>query len=415
MNYTEAMEFINSFTKSGGKVRDLSRAEKLLDKLGNPHRSLKFVHIAGTNGKGSVLELASRSLINAGYKTGQFTSPYMVCYEDRIRINGENISEESVAKYASEVAEAVNDESYSQFEITMAVALLYFAAEKCDIVFLEAGIGGLFDCTNVIEAPLVSVITSISLDHTNILGKTIQEIAIQKAGIIKYGRPVVIAWNNKSVMQIFQKECIFKDSLLIVPYEDEFEKCRTDADGGRFIYNGTKYTLKMHGRHQIINAAVAIKVIEVLSSEGFDIDDEDVQKAFAEVQVPSRVEVIKGEPDVIIDGGHNPDGISALLSALASMGIEKPVFIFGMVNSKDVSTAASLISSYAGAVICVDGFSPDCVDREKLAELISCPQYIADSSSAVTLAKMTARKENSAVVVCGSLYMTEQYRAMLYK
>ena len=158
MNYTEAMEYIQSFTKSGGRVRDLSRAEGLMEKLGNPHKKLRFVHIAGTNGKGSVLELMSQSLINAGYKTGQFTSPYMRVYEDRIRINSQNIPQEAVAKYCTEVAEAAGDEQYSQFEITMGIAMLYFAEEKCDIVFLEAGIGGLFDCTNIIEKPIVSEI-----------------------------------------------------------------------------------------------------------------------------------------------------------------------------------------------------------------------------------------------------------------
>lgn len=411
MNYSEAMEYIQSFTKSGGRVRDLSRAEGLMEKLGNPHKKLRFVHIAGTNGKGSVLELMSQSLINAGYKTGQFTSPYMRVYEDRIRINSQNIPQEAVAKYCTEVAEAAGDEQYSQFEITMGIAMLYFAEEKCDIVFLEAGIGGLFDCTNIIEKPIVSVITSISLDHTAVLGRTVQEIAIQKAGIIKRECPVVISWDNRSVLQIFQKECIFKDSLLIMPVAEEFENAETDTDGGHFEYNGVKYDLKMHGRHQIINAATAIKALEVIEAEGFEIGEKNIQKAFSEVQVLSRVELIKGEPDIIIDGGHNPAGISALVSSLESMNIIRPVFIFGMVNSKDAQSAAMLISAYARAVICVDGFSPDAIDRNELASLFTCEKYVSKPEEALTLASMTAK--NTPVVICGSLYMTELFRKLV--
>lgn len=413
MNYTEAREYINSFTKSGGKVRNLNRAEGLMKKLGDPHKSLRFVHIAGTNGKGSVLELMSQSLINAGYRTGQFTSPFMRVYEDRIRINGENIPEEDVAAYCTAVAEAAGDEQYSQFEITMAIAMLYFAAEKCDIVFLEAGIGGIFDCTNIIEEPVVSVITSISLDHTDILGKTVQEIAMQKAGIIKRDRPVVISWDNRNLLQIFQKECIFKDSLLIMPMEDEFENIETDTDGGHFEYNCVKYHIRMHGRHQIINAASAIKALEVIESEGFDIGEKNIQKAFAEVQVLSRVEKVSDSPEIIIDGGHNPAGISALLSALTSMDLVRPVFIFGMVSSKDAQSAAMLLSAYAKAVICVDGFAPNAIDSEELASMIKCEKYVSRKEDALNLAKMLTRSDNSPIVICGSLYMTEIFRKMI--
>ena len=413
MDYKAAREYIDSHSKSGGKIRDLSRAEGLMKKIGDPQKGLKFVHIAGTNGKGSTLELMSQSMINAGYKTGQFTSPFMRVYEDRIRINSENIPEDMVAKYCSVVAEAAGDEEYSQFEITMAIAMLYFAAEKCDIVFLEAGIGGLLDCTNVIEEPIVSVITSISLDHTDILGKTVQEIAMQKAGIIKRGRPVVISWDNRNVMQIFQKECIFKDSLLIMPMEEELENVETDEFGGHFEYNCVKYDLKMHGRHQIINAATVLKALEVIEAEGFEIGEKNIQKAFAEVQVLSRVELIKGDPDIVIDGGHNPAGVSALLSALTSMGIVRPVFIFGMVSTKDKESAAMLLSSYAKAVVCTDGFAYNAVDRNKLAELITCEKYVSPVEDALRLAKMVAKSENSPIVICGSLYMTELFRKMI--
>ena len=413
LDYTESMKFINKYTKSGGRVKDLSRAQRLMQQLGNPQNTLRFVHIAGTNGKGSVLELTSQSLINAGYKTGQFTSPFIKCYEDRIRINGNNISHDDIAQLCTKVSESAGDDEYSQFEITMAIALLYFAKEKCDIVFMETGIGGIFDCTNIIENPLVSVITSVSLDHTAILGKTVQEIAIQKAGIIKRDRPAVVSWNNTSVINIFQKECILKNSTLIIPDQSEFEECSSDESGGSFIYNEEKYYIKMHGSHQIINAATAIKTIEVLRNEGFNISSDNVREAFSTVQVLSRVEVIHGDPEIIIDGGHNPAGVSAMISTLISMNIKNPVLIFGMVDTKDIETSSELLSTFAHSVICVDGFASNAIDRTTLAGYFKGKSYVAETDEAFYLAKRIAKKNNSAIVICGSLYLTETFRKFI--
>ena len=193
MNYNEAMNFVNSYSKSGKAVTDLSRARELMKRIGNPEKQLKFVHVAGTNGKGSTVEYISNALIYSGYKTGQFTSPFILHYADRIRINGQEIDEKSLCEIAEKVKNSVADEEYSQFEITMAIALLWYAREKCDIVVLEAGIGGLLDCTNVIPPPVVAVITSISLDHTAILGDSVEKIAAQKAGIIKENSAVILS------------------------------------------------------------------------------------------------------------------------------------------------------------------------------------------------------------------------------
>ena len=413
MNYTQAMEYINGYTKSGVRIKDLSRATKLMNHLGNPQKDMKFVHIAGTNGKGSVLELMSQSLINAGYKTGQFTSPYIECYEDRIRINGENISHDDVADLCTMVSSAADDDQYSQFEITMAIAFLYFKKENCDIVFLEAGIGGLLDSTNIIENPLVSVITSVSLDHINILGNTVEQIAMQKAGIIKPGRPAVVSWNNRNVLSIFQKECLFKNSEMIVPLQSDFTETKADENGCSFEYGGQSFRLRMHGSHQIINGATAIKTLEILKNEGFMINNHNIADAFKSVQVPSRMEVIKGNPDIVIDGGHNPAGVSAMLSTLMSIGAENVVMIFGMVSDKDAKCAAELISSYAKAVICVDGFAANAVDRFKLADMLRCETYAATADDAFPLAKITARRYNASIVVCGSLYLTSKIRGYI--
>jgi dihydrofolate synthase/folylpolyglutamate synthase len=196
MNINQCMEYINSYTKSGGRITDLSRAQSLMDSVGNPEKRLKFVHIAGTNGKGSTLEYIADALQFAGYRTGKFTSPFILHYNDRIRINDDEIDDESLCRLAEIVREKAGDGEYSQFEITMAIAMLWYEREKCDVVVLETGIGGLLDSTNVIPPPLLSVITSVSLDHTAILGDTVEKIAVQKAGIIKGGSAVVLSEDN---------------------------------------------------------------------------------------------------------------------------------------------------------------------------------------------------------------------------
>ena len=257
MNINQCMSFINSYSKSGGKITDLSRAKELMDSIGNPEKNLKFVHIAGTNGKGSTLEYISDALILSGYKTGQFTSPFILRYNDRIRINGNNIDDESLCSIAEFVRSKVSDREYSQFEITMAVAFLWFQREKCDIVVLETGIGGLLDCTNIIPSPLLSVITSISLDHTALLGNTVEEIAVQKAGIIKENSAVVVSQDNKeNVIDIILKTAKAKNSEFL-----QHEDTSPYGDGGlyaSFIYKGQRYQPKMPGIHQYYNAITAL-------------------------------------------------------------------------------------------------------------------------------------------------------------
>ena len=267
MNFEEAMIYINSFSQSGRKVTDLSRIKKLLNLIGNPQDNLKFVHIAGTNGKGSVLEFCSNALINAGYKTGQFTSPYIKEYCDRIRINGQNIPKEKVAYYCMYVKKYADNLFFSQFEITFAIALLYYKEEACDIVFLEAGIGGELDATNIISSPLVSVITSVSLDHTQILGDTIEEIAVQKVGIIKENSYAVLSYDNEeSVKKIALSKAFEKGSTLIVPDSSQIYIDKLNLKETEFRYKNKSYKLKMCGKHQIVNAVTAIEILSILNN-----------------------------------------------------------------------------------------------------------------------------------------------------
>ena len=260
MNFNECMDFISSYSRLGAKVTDLSRAEELMERIGNPEKDLKFVHIAGTNGKGSTLEYIANALELSGYRTGKFTSPFVTHYTDRIRINDREIDEKSLSEICGFVAKHVADRKYSQFEITMAIAFLWYKRENCDIVVLETGIGGLLDSTNVIPSPLLSVITSISLDHTAILGDTVEKIAVQKAGIIKENSAVVLSIDNKNeVSRIVKETALKKHSEFIQPGYNNFKYQAMESDGMPFIYKGEQFKTAMLGFHQPCNAVTAIE------------------------------------------------------------------------------------------------------------------------------------------------------------
>lgn len=412
MNINECMDFINSYSKSGGRITDLSRAEELMESIGNPEKRLRFVHAAGTNGKGSVVEYISQALINSGYKTGQFTSPYVMHYTDRIRINGREIDENSLCGIADIVKKSVKERAYSQFEITMAIAFLWYEREKCDVVVLETGIGGLLDCTNVIPPPLVSVITSISLDHTAILGETAEEIAVHKAGIIKSGSAVVLSEDNSESVQKIVLEKAENVGAEYVPCEP----CPPYSDGGLvspFMYRGVKLTPSMAGIHQKYNAQTAITACLYLRRKGFEISDGNIIKAVETACVPGRIQYINGEPPVIVDGGHNPAGINML--SLSLMYLEtrgKKIYtVMGMVDSKDYIDCVRTIAKHSDKLLAVDGFAPNAVPAETVADIAS---FCTDAESseleqAVRAAKTLALENNGVAVVCGSLYLASEY------
>lgn len=414
MNFEECMNFINSYSKSGAKITDLSRAEELMQKIGNPEKRLKFVHIAGTNGKGSTLEYISNALILSGYKTGQFTSPFVLHYTDRIRINGKEIDEKSFCEICEYVSEKVDDKPYSQFEITMAIALLWYVREKCDIVVLETGIGGLLDCTNVIPSPLLSVITSISLDHTAILGETVEEIAVHKAGIIKENSAVVVSKDNtnKNVLETIRKNALEKSAELI-----EAEPCKPAFDGGlvsQFIYKGQHYKPAMFGIHQYYNAQTALTACVYLRKHGFEISDENIKKSIETTQVKARVQYIDGEPPVIVDGGHNPSGISMLSLVLMYLSTrnKKIYTVMGMVDSKDFTDCIKIIAPQSERLFAVDGFAPNAVpacDIENLAGFYTESEISSSLTDAAEKAKTLALENDGIVVVCGSLYLASEY------
>jgi dihydrofolate synthase/folylpolyglutamate synthase len=407
-------EFTNRFTKSGRKVTDLTRISTLLNAVGNPQDRLKFIHVAGTNGKGSCSEMLARTLTAAGYKTGLFTSPYIIRYNDRIRIDGEDIADEKLNALAAEImphAERLSELGFSQFEITQAMAFLYFAREKCDVVVLEAGVGGKLDSTNVIAPPLLCVICSVSLDHTAILGDTIEEIAEQKSGIIKQGSQAVLAPENEiSVQKIMQSRADECGVKLVIPDIEKLKINRCTAFGTQFEYGGESYGTAMGGRHQIKNALTVIEGIKLLRENGFDIAKQAVDTGL-NAQISGRIQVISRKPLVIVDGGHNPDGVKALAEALATLDCKKKIVI-GMLGDKDSEAAAEYIAKSAERFICVDGFYARARDNKQLAEILrkhGANAEISEYGAIETVEReIETLKENEALIVSGSLYLASE-------
>lgn len=416
MNIYDAMKYINSFSKLGKAVTDLSRFKRIMDALGNPQDSLKFVHVAGTNGKGSTVRMIAGALADAGYRTGEFTSPYIKVYNDRIRINGVNISDDELAAVVTEIQPIIDglDIDCSQFEISTAIAFVYYAAKKCDVIVLEAGLGGLLDCTNIIKDPVVSVITSISLDHTKILGDTIEKIARQKAGIIKNGCPVVLACNQKREAEIvIHGTAAEKLSDFVTPDLDKLKIETCDETGNRFRYCGKTYETKMIGRHQIDNALTAIEACEVLHSNGFKaLGFKNICNGIKNAVVPSRCQILRADkPLVIIDGAHNPDGMRSLADFVRTIDREPKIMVCGMMEDKDWQTALGFMTRYIDYGICVDGFAPRTVFAPKLEEMFRSGTVMS-LKDAVPRA-MALAGDKGMVIIAGSLYLASAFQKLI--
>lgn len=406
MTVSQALDYIASFSHLGAPVQDLSRVSALLNALGNPQEKLRFVHVAGTNGKGSVVTYIAESACAAGYRVGSFTSPFIHCFADRIRVNGENIPDSALVRGCETVKAAAPDLPFSQFEITMAVALLHFVEEGCDLVCWETGIGGRLDATNVVT-PLVSVITSISLDHTAILGNTIEQIAAQKAGIIKRGRPVVLSADNcEAAYRVIAQTASERGAELIQPDLAQLIPLSSSVFGSAFSYQGEEYHLSMAGAHQLQNAATAIAAIAVLNRLGIAIPADAVRRGLYAANLGARIQVLCKNPLILLDGGHNEDGMKALCDTLRT-DAPKPIFaVLGVLTTKDVCGVAAQIADVAEQVFCVDSFAPNAMDRDELAALCGgTPSTLEDAvDEAIRLAQM----HSGTAVICGSLYLAAQ-------
>ncbi|SDA29340.1 dihydrofolate synthase / folylpolyglutamate synthase [Ruminococcus sp. YE71] len=411
----EYERFINRFSKLGKRVDDLSRIGRLMKAVGDPQQRLRFIHVAGTNGKGSCCEMLAKTLTAAGYRTGLFTSPYIIRYNDRIRINGEDITDAELNELALLIEPSVDacGEGFSQFEITQAMGLLHFARQKCDVVVLETGLGGRLDSTNIIPPPEAALITSIALDHTAILGDTIEEIAMQKAGIIKRGSAAVCsACVKDGALTVMQEQAERCGTHLRTPDMSRMNVRRCDMFGSEFDYGDMRgLRLMMGGTHQLYNAAAVIETAEALRERGFSIPEAALRKGLT-AQIPARIQMLSRDPLVIVDGGHNPEGISALAATVGTLGCKKH-FVIGMLSDKDSAEAARLIAPHGDRFVCVDSFAPNARNAAELAELLKSSGADAEPST-LSAEETVARElaslgEDEALIICGSLYLASLF------
>ena len=388
MTYDEALNYINDFTWSTSRL-GLDRTRELLERLNNPQKKLKFIHVAGTNGKGSTCAMLAAILKEAGLKVGLYPSPYLEDFRERIEVNGEMISKEELADITETVrkeADAMADHP-SQFELITAIGMLYYARKNCDIVVLEVGMGGELDSTNVIDAPEVAVITNIGLDHTEYLGDTLEKIAAAKAGIIKKGCDAVIYDNVPSVMEVIRKKCS-EEGVKLYTTDGLIKAMSHSLSGQRFSYLGESYKLSLLGEHQLKNAAVVLKTTEVLRERGWNISADAVRSGLKSVVWRARFEVLSRKPLFILDGGHNPQCAEALAKNIeeyicdgrecdckngrqGELSRKKCVtFIIGMLRDKDYSKTLDIISPYGRNYVCITPDSPRALSGRKLAETI---------------------------------------------
>jgi len=361
MNYEESRKYIQD-ASSRGSVLGLDNIVNLMNKLGNVQDSLKVVHIAGTNGKGSTSAYITQILIEAGYTVGRYTSPAVFDYMEMFTINNINISEDEYAvnmtiiKKAIDEMEAEHMTLPTPFEIETALAYLYFYRNKCDIAIIETGMGGRLDATNIVKSPLVSVLTSISKDHSRFLGETLEEIAFNKAGIIKNNCPVVSAIQCDEVTKVIKEESIKNNSKLIVCNELQNVRFNNDKTYGRYVGISNEFNVEtsMLGTFQIHNIPTAIETILALKSEGFFIYKENIENGIKNASISGRCERINDTPAIYIDGGHNPGAAFNLKNTLEMYFTNKKlVYIIGVLADKDYDTVLSVTGGFANHIITV--------------------------------------------------------------
>lgn len=429
MNFNEAMDYLRGLTKFGINL-GLGRIEELLRRLGDPHRSgVKIVHIGGTNGKGSTTAMLSEILREAGYRVGSFTSPHLHSYTERYRINGAQIEPEQAAALLSELRphlDAMVAEGYehpTEFEVSTALAFMYFAREKVDYLLLEVGLGGAIDSTNVAPS-MLSVITNVAMDHMDYLGHTIREIAAVKAGIIKPGIPAVTAASGDG-LQVIEKVCAERGCRLTrVGRDVTWEAVSHSLGGQRFSVAGLKgpyndLTIKLLGRHQLVNAATAIAAAENLIDTGAVISAEAVRNGLASSTWPGRLEILRRKPLTIIDGAHNFEGARSLHCALDEYFQGKSmVLVIGMLGDKEREKVVGELAPLARAVVVTRPNSPRAGNWRELAgearryaPEVYCHESVED---ALNKAQALAGSDDL-VCITGSLYMVAEAREKLLK
>ena len=419
MTAEQAIAYIHSvFWK--GSIPGLGRTQGLLEKMGNPQDSLKYVHIAGTNGKGSTAAMTASILRKAGYRTGLYTSPYIYRFHERIQIDGEQISDEdlvAVTEYVKPLADSMK-ETPTEFELVCCIAFEYFKRKQCDIVVLEVGMGGEFDATNVIKTPEVAVITNIGLDHTDYLGSTVEQIARTKAGIFKDGGSAVIYRGTPSVEAVFEAVCAQRNMGL---KKADFEGLKLHSHGleGQVFDCGARKGLKLPllGDHQLHNAAVVLGIADTLIEKGWSISEQNIYDGIRDVTWPGRFDIVSRDPLFIIDGGHNPQCIEALVKNIEDYLTGRNVIaLTGVLADKDYGDMYKPVMPYIEQFVCVTPPNPRRLIAAELAEHL---QNVGAKATACDTIPEGVKKAmelagSDGVVLCfGSLYTIGDIRSAL--
>lgn len=417
-SYEEALHYIHTRTRFGSQS-GLHRITELMKRLGDPQKNLKFVHIAGTNGKGSVTAMTAEILQRSGYKTGRYVSPFILDFRERMMVDGKMIEEDLLVELTRKVevvSIGMEQEGMppTEFETVTAIAFCYFAQMGCEVVCLEVGLGGRFDATNVIENPLCCAITSIGLDHTAILGDTEEKIAAEKAGILKPGCPVVCgAELSADALGVIYEKAAMKQCSVVYPNIRQMELLKLSPEGTDFCYAGNRYHTALIGVHQMINTVTVLEICKVLQSKGIFLSKKAIEEGLAAVFFPARMQLLSKSPLMLLDGGHNPQGIAALITSLKLLGYTKAHLVIGMMKDKDCSHVVESLLSIAASVHCVTvSGMPRSMSAKELAGLFeekgSVPVKAMETlSDAISEAKEVCA-EDEIVLICGSLYLAEQ-------
>lgn len=411
MNVTEALKYIHNVSWLGS-IPGLDRTRELLQRMGNPQKKLKFIHIAGTNGKGSNAAMLASILKAAGYRTGLYTSPYIIRFNERMQVDNQDIPDDllcEITEFVQPFAESMKDHP-TEFELVTCIAMEYFMRAHCDIVVLEVGLGGELDSTNVIENPEASVIVNIGLDHMQVLGNTVEEIAHAKAGIIKPGCPCVVYRQQASVEAVFAQVCQEKSAPLVLADFASMNPVSAGLDGQRFDWGPFKdLHLPLLGAHQLKNACTVLSTVETLRNRGWNISEQAVRTGLSSVAWPGRFDLICKKPLFIIDGGHNPQCLEALEEAIkAYLPGRRLVFLNGCMADKDYSDMFRYLLPYAQEFVTVTPPNPRALTAEALSEYLRSLNVVATPCKTVAEGVLTAIEKagpDGVVCACGSLYM----------
>lgn len=414
MNYKESKEYLKDLS-SKGMILGLDNIKKLMESFGRPDKRLKFIHVAGTNGKGSVCTYLSNILSESGYKTGVYTSPEVYKFNERFVINGEMASDEEIAEIISDIRLISENENIqlTAFEVETALAVLYFAKNNCEFAILEVGLGGTLDATNFIDKPELGVLVEIGLDHTGILGDTLAEIASAKAGIIKENSVNISYRQRPEAKEVLDNKCLEENASISYIDLDDVELLEKSLQGQKFNYKEySNIEISMLGSYQPYNASLAIEACDKLNELGHSISQDALRRGLKKAKIRGRFELINTNPVVIIDGAHNPDGAEVLAESLREFFPgKKHLFVFGSMRDKDYETVIDISLPFAKKYYTVmpnndralSSFELKRIIKEKGGEAVAC--------GAVTIALITALKEaeeDDTIICFGSLYQVGQ-------